>query len=483
MRTEMRTEQIKSYCSLPEGRVGSFACQLQFNNELKRRIVEMQRLLMLGFVLIMAIVLLSACTGSGDRGPTDAANGVPEGWKTLSYEGISVSCPAEWEITGPETGIIVAIVAQRLPGDPTGLRLDLAPGEGPRIAQMDAGVLKKRLESSLYNIHNQEISIEAFEKKEINGKEGITAVLIDKRFNSKLKYYALVRHGDNAVIVSCSCFEEDRDTWEETFKQIIASIAVSGSDNPDQDGSDQDNPDQSDGGSLSGAHDADKYASVLDDCRTYADDFHALRQDRSDEKDKKRENFYKKWRDTPFKCANGLGGVLQNRMSDNAEFEFGYGMKDINGDGIPDLFLMSRSTGTDKGFINVHAIFSLCKGEPTLLYEFTYYNFCRLIAEDGTIYHDVDNEGNPRNDYRVSMRITAGGGSMTAIESVHRQFSSDERKSGTERFEKSSNGRFRGEISEEEITSEEGKALWDRLDVKSPKNVAPGIEFIPLFLE
>jgi hypothetical protein len=35
----MRTEQTKSYCSLPGGCVGSFACQLQFDNELKRGII------------------------------------------------------------------------------------------------------------------------------------------------------------------------------------------------------------------------------------------------------------------------------------------------------------------------------------------------------------------------------------------------------------------------------------------------------------
>ena len=145
-----------------------------------------------------------------------------EGWKRLSYEGVSISYPPDWEKFKTPVG-----EAMHSPDKSAFINLMLVPRQGPLIAQTDERTLKLQYEASL---SYKEANVQTFEKTEINGAEAITAVIVATEArapkDTELIYYALIRRGNNAVMLQCLCKEKERQTFEATFKQVVDSITA-----------------------------------------------------------------------------------------------------------------------------------------------------------------------------------------------------------------------------------------------------------------
>lgn len=188
--------------------------------------MKMTRSVSLCALAALIMLLLAACAGAPEvSGDADNVSDDPtKGWKALSYEGASIVYPPEWEAMEVPGGKIVSA-----PGNAAYIHMRLVPGEGPRIAQTDGEAFKQQYEASLTY---EEPNIETFEKKEIGGEEAIIAVLtatVDEIGSdpvTELIYYALVRRGDNAVMVMCTCKEKVRAEFEGAFKQAVDSITA-----------------------------------------------------------------------------------------------------------------------------------------------------------------------------------------------------------------------------------------------------------------
>lgn len=151
-------------------------------------------------------------------------------------------------------------------------------------------------------------------------------------------------------------------------------------------------------------------------------------------------------------------------LSNNA---YGYGLKDINGDGVTELVFLVKQPGQE--YIDVYAIYSLVDGTPNLLGGYWSRNHC-VIKEDGAIY--VHASGGAAYLWAYVYHIAPGGQALSLVEGV--------RMDGDLYDIIHQNG------SETEISEEEGRLLFERFyerrgDLSTTYNRATGIDFIPLF--
>lgn len=175
--------------------------------------------------------------------------------------------------------------------------------------------------------------------------------------------------------------------------------------------------------------------------------------------------------------------ILQSENKD----DFGYGLKDINGDGSPELFLMT--TNNKYHFIDVWEIYLICQGEPIHLFRFAERQRCEKIDEDGTIHYY--GSGGATSGCFESYQIAKGGDSIS-LEGIdvcgETDFSTDP-PSTFMRYAYYSNDDLknnffdsRDSLEKKELNAKEGELIYQRLSgYESSGNVAPFIDFIPLF--
>jgi len=144
--------------------------------------------------------------------------------------------------------------------------------------------------------------------------------------------------------------------------------------------------------------------------------------------------------------------------------EFGYGIKDINGDGIPELFLMTVGS-------TIHEIYSIHEKQPIHLLSFASRSQCEKIDEYGTIYNHGSNGA---ADSRDSIYNIAEGGGALIYEGIRVVNGVDYT------YYSSDNDLIEGNTTETKLSTEEGEAIYQRLtDYEDKEDMF--IEFIPLF--
>lgn len=158
------------------------------------------------------------------------------------------------------------------------------------------------------------------------------------------------------------------------------------------------------------------------------------------------------------------GGFSQ----ENSRESFGYAAKDINGDGIKELFILYG----DKNEAYIDSILSFSEGKPVLFAFFGNRCRCTNIDKNGRIYES--SSGGAGSNSRTVYNIARGGGSLKYEtifddEGLTRGFMTyytDKNPEGTK------------------VSYEEGKAVWARLSVDNEPcnfNFNDIGEFIPLF--
>lgn len=135
---------------------------------------------------------------------------------------------------------------------------------------------------------------------------------------------------------------------------------------------------------------------------------------------------------------------------------FGYVLKDINNDGISELFLVR----TSENGCYVLVIYSFSDGEPVCLKKFWNRSRCVLIDDDGTIYYW--GSGGACHSYRAAYRIAEGGGSLITVDSIYKTYEDYDRKL-----------HYYYENEMEELSVEDGEKRWKQLEDKDPDNEPP----------
>lgn len=146
---------------------------------------------------------------------------------------------------------------------------------------------------------------------------------------------------------------------------------------------------------------------------------------------------------------------------------FGYVLKDINSDGISELFLADSS---EKGYY-VLVIYSFSEGRPVCLKKFWSRSRCVLIDDDGIIYHW--GSGGAAHSSRSAFRVAEGGGSLITVDSIYKTYEEHDRKLHYYYFV---------EDEMEELSVQDGERRWKQLEDKDSDNVPPltDCEFIPI---
>lgn len=166
---------------------------------------------------------------------------------------------------------------------------------------------------------------------------------------------------------------------------------------------------------------------------------------------------------------------LSETIPRTSKEDYGYGIKDMNGDGIAELVLLVKYTYDSKDNIDVYAIYSLFDGKPNLLGSY-WSRSCCVIAEDGTIYHqESGGAGYARGS---EYKIADGGTELITLLSI----TMDHLPDGTRK-----NYTIDDDSNEIAISDEEADALWEQFWAAQQgvtddyNDAAAGIEFIPLF--
>lgn len=141
-----------------------------------------------------------------------------------------------------------------------------------------------------------------------------------------------------------------------------------------------------------------EYAAIINLYRDFVD---------GDDKDEGIEQFLIDIADdlniTDEQLLYGLNNSLYELYDDDA----GYAIRDINNDGIPELFIISKE------YHDIYAIYTLRRGNPVLLGAYWSRNRC-AVDNDGIIY--INGSGGASDNFFMSYALIPGTGYLNFIE-------------------------------------------------------------------
>ena len=163
-------------------------------------------------------------------------------------------------------------------------------------------------------------------------------------------------------------------------------------------------------------------------------------------------------------------GLWEPLRSDGVQY--GYGLHDINGDGIDELIMMYR---LEDGPKNVFDIFTLADGQPRHLFGFYSRSSCTGISTDGRIFCGTSG-GAACHTY--SAYTIGQGGTTLSYEAVHvcgGQYTAYSQSD-------CDTGEYSCGVVEQPVSQAEGEALIQLLtDDDYSDDDAPFVEFVPMF--
>ena len=206
-----------------------------------------------------------------------------------------------------------------------------------------------------------------------------------------------------------------------------------------------------------------KYATILN---SYWDYFiHRNNDDAIDDLFARLAKEVKIETDTNIPKAYGLKNSFEPLAFASSGINFGYSLRDLNNDGIPELFIISAN-------YSIHALYSLVNGNPVILGGYWSRNRCE-VDENGIFYK---NGSSGAEDSSFASYSYVGGHELRLIRMVGME--SYDEKSGKSL---ASPRYFQIEKGKKTIISgkeAEADPLWDGI---FPKDNALDLNFVPLF--
>jgi len=105
-------------------------------------------------------------------------------------------------------------------------------------------------------------------------------------------------------------------------------------------------------------------------------------------------------------------GFVEVSYYEYKEGNLGYALKDINGDGVPELLLLDKEGWGNPGEPSIYVLYTLKDGKPVMLGQ--YWSRSRgHLAADGTIY--TVGSSSAFSTYLDSYQLEAGAGELTHL--------------------------------------------------------------------
>ena len=109
----------------------------------------------------------------------------------------------------------------------------------------------------------------------------------------------------------------------------------------------------------------------------------------------------------------GLYTSVDEPLRYGGDCNFGYAMRDINEDGMPELFILSEDEYW--GDYTITAFYTLCRGRPTLVGAYWSRNRCTL-GIDGTVY--IEGSSGAYDSFSASFALNSETGRLQLIEMI-----------------------------------------------------------------